>query len=86
MNDFKRILDKAKEETNRELMTEIKGLSTLTSEEINSIASTDVDKAKLLDLLLILSDNTKNDETKNNIIKELANTSGIIIRLLEKLI
>jgi len=86
MSDWKNILDKAKEETNKELMTEIKGMSVLTEDEIESIASSDVDKTKLRDLLLIIRDTTKSNENKNKIIKELADGSDVVINLINKIL
>ena len=86
MDEFKKILDKAKEETNKELVNEIKSLSILSEDEINEIASTDIDKAKLRELLLVLADVTKTDESKTTIIKEIADTSKVIINIMERLI
>jgi len=86
MNEFKKILDKAKEETNKELTNEIKSLSILSEDDINQIAPTDVDKAKLRELLLVLGDVTKTDESKTKIIKEIADTSKVIINIMERLI
>jgi hypothetical protein len=86
MSDWKNILDKAKEETNKELMIEIKGMSVLTADEIESIASSDVDKTKLRDLLLIIRDTTKSNENKNKIIKELVDGSDVVINLINKIL
>ena len=86
MTDFKSMLDKAKEETTKELMNEIKNLSKLTDSEINNVAPNNIDKTRLRDLLLVVNNATKSNEEKKKLIKELADTSDIISNLIDKML
>ena len=86
MADWKDILDKAKEETNKELIGEIKSLTILSEDEINVIAPFDLDKTKLRDLLVVIKDTTKSNEEKNKVIKDLVDGSNLLIHLVEKIL
>jgi len=86
MADWKDILDKAKEETNKELISEIKSLTILSEDEIMVIAPSDLDKTKLRDLLVVIKDATKSNEEKNKVIKDLVEGSNLLIHLVGKIL
>jgi len=85
MSNWKDVLNKAKEKTNEELINEIKSFTFLSEDEITAIAPTAIDKTKLAEVLSTIQDVTKSNEDKNKIIKEIADTSDMILGLINKI-
>jgi len=85
MGEWKEIIDKAKDETRKELVSEIRDLSILSNLDIEVVAPSDLDKSYLRDMLKVISDNTISKEQR---LETLTSCSGsyLIVNLLERFI
>ena len=86
MAEFNEILEKAKEETTKELMKEIKNLTVLSEDDILVLAPDVLDKKNLSELLKVVKDKTKSVEYKIGFIGGLSQKSDIVLKILEKFI
>ena len=85
MSEWKEIMDKAKDETRKELTEEIRDLSILSENDIEIVASTDLDKSYLRDLLNVMNDNTITNEQRLDFMTSFSG-SYLIVNLIEKFI
>ena len=86
MTDWPEIFEKAKQETNKELMADIRKLTILSENDINKIAPLDNDKAKLRELLRIVNESENQRVEAIKMVNELLENSDIIIKLIYKIL
>lgn len=85
MNEWKEIMDTAKDETRKELTEEIRDLSILSDGDIEIVAPSDLDKSHLRDLLNVMKDNTITNEQRLEFMTSFSG-SYLVVNLLEKFI
>jgi len=86
MTDWTNIFEKAKQETHKELMDDIRKLTILSENDINKIAPLDTDKAKLRELLRVVTESEIQQIEANLVINELLENSDIIMKLINKIL
>jgi hypothetical protein len=81
---WKSIVRDAKETTNHELAEEIANLTRLTTEEIDDIAPSKLDKTDLARLMKIVKDSTQSNEEKAAAIKKTDQFLSLLIAIAAK--
>lgn len=90
INKFKEKLDaarqNAKDKTDKELASEISGLTRLTDDEIQELFPQTADLEKLADLMAIVKSADDQNQKINKIVENSEKFAGVVITLLNKFI
>ena len=86
MGRFKEQMDKAAQQTDEELKSQISNLSKLTDEQIKLIAPEKADREKLAKLLSIVKAETDENEKITQITNNIENVAGTIVKVLKFLV
>ena len=84
MNNWKKLIEQAKTETDETLSKNILDKTTLSESMMESIAPSTLDKSKLKELADIMRDSTKSNREKAESLSEISKASDVVVNLVGK--